>query len=206
MYATPFGKVPSVTTILSKTADTTGLDEWREYVGEAKANQIRDEATGLGTLMHEHLENHVLNIERPRGSNLVRQMARNMADRIIEHGLSQVDEIWGIESPLYYPERFAGTTDLVGVFQGKPAIMDYKNSKKMKTKDKIPDYFCQGAAYALAHNILYGTDISTIVIFMASRDLQYQHFVVEGDEFKHYLGEWERRVDQFYAMMNKPSE
>ena len=200
VYVTPFGPLPSVTTILSGTSDNAGLAAWREYVGEAKANQIRDEATGLGSLMHEHLENHIQEIPRPRGSNLVRKMASNMADVIIGEGLTRMDEIWGIESPLYYPGRYAGTADLIGVYNGMPAILDYKTTNKMKTADMITDYFCQGAAYSLAHNILYGTNIRCIVIFMVSRDLQYKEFVIQGEEFDHYEREWEKRVDKFYAL------
>ncbi len=70
----------------------------------------------------------------------------------------------------YFPGLYAGTTDLLGVHNGEPAIMDYKNTKKMKKKEMITDYFCQGAAYALAHNAVHGTDIAKIVIFMVDRE------------------------------------
>lgn len=199
VYSTPDGLLPSVTTILSATADTKGLDEWRQFVGEAKANQIRDEATGLGTLMHEHLECYVQNIDRPRGSNLVRQMAKNMADQIINRGLINVNEVWGIEIPLYFPNQYAGTADLLGEWNGKQAIMDYKTSKKVKTKEQIVDYGCQLAAYAKAHNHLFGTKIETGVVFMVTRDLQYLEFVFEGDEFQECLSNWEERVDTFFS-------
>jgi hypothetical protein len=200
MYLTPDGPLPSVTTILSATADTSGLDAWRAYVGEAKANQIRDEATGLGTLMHEHLECHIQDIDRPRGSNLVRQMAKNMADTIIARGLIHVDEVWGFEIPLYYPGLYAGTADLLGQWNGAPCVMDYKTTNKMKTKEQISDYFCQGAAYADAHNYLFGTNIRTIAIFMVSRDLKFAEHVVEGDEFDKYLEQWNQRVATYHKV------
>lgn len=200
VYLTPSGALPSVTTILSATADKSGLDAWRAAVGDKKADQIRDEATGLGTLMHEHLENHMLGVERPRGTNLVRQMARNMADQIIHRGLVNVDEVWGIEAPLYMPLSYAGTADLIGVHEGMPAIMDFKTANKMKSKDMIEDYFCQLCAYAQAHNTLFETKIETGVIFMVARDLKFQTFVVTGDEFQEYMSKWNKRVAQFYAM------
>lgn len=199
-YGTPSGNLVSVTTILSATADKSGLEAWRAAVGDKKADQIRDEATGLGTLMHEHLENHMLGVERPRGSNLVRQMARNMADQIINRGLINVDEIWGIEAPLYMPLRYAGTADLIGVYNGSPAIMDFKTANKMKTADMIEDYFCQLCAYADAHNTVHGTTIDTGVIFMVSRDLKFQDFVITREDFQHYLTKWKKRVVDFYAM------
>ena len=154
--------------------------------------------------MHEHLECHIQNIERPRGTNLVRQMARKMADTIINGGLQDMDEVWGIESPLYYPGKWAGTADLIGVYKGQPAICDYKTASKMKTAEMITDYFLQGCAYALAHNILYGTNIRAVVIFMVSRDLQHKTFVVDGEEFDKYLAMWEARVEKFYSQQAAP--
>lgn len=200
VYLTPTGALPSVTTILSATADKSGLDAWRAYVGDKKADQIRDEATGLGTLMHEHLENHMLGVDRPRGTNLVRQMAKNMADQVINRGLVHVDEIWGIEAPLYMPLSYAGTADLIAVYHGQPAICDFKTTNKMKSADMIEDYFCQLVAYADAHNTLYDTKINTGVIFMVSRDLKFQDFVITGDDYEKYLGKWKQRVKQFYEL------
>lgn len=189
--------LPSVTTILSHTADKAFLVEWVKRVGEKKAEEIRNEAAALGTLMHTHMECYVQGIDRPRGSNLIRAMAERMSNKIIEQGMPNVDEVWGYEIPLYFPGLYAGTTDLLGVHNGDPAIMDYKNTKKMKKKEMITDYFCQGAAYALAHNAVHGTDIAKIVIFMVDRELNYQEFVVEGDEFIHYAEMWIQRLQEY---------
>lgn len=198
LYVTPSGKLPSVTTILSNTGDKTGLLEWKAWVGDVKAEKIKKEATDLGTLTHTHLENHIMGVERPRGSNHVRVQARNMADQIIAHGFPRVTEVWGIEAALYYPGLYAGTSDLIGVFDGQPAIMDYKTAKKMKSRDKIEDYFCQGAAYCMAHNAVWGTDIRQIVIFMVDREFNYKCFTVTGEEFDHYCTVMTRRVEEYY--------
>lgn len=206
-YVDPQGNnLSSVTTILSATEDKTGLMEWRKWVGDKKADQIRDEATGLGSLMHTHLENHIQGIPRPGGSNLVRKMAENMADTVINRGLVNVDEVWGMEEILYFPGLYAGTADLIGVHKGEPAIMDYKTTNKMKARDAIANYYCQGAAYCLAHNELYGTNIRRIVIFMVSRDLQFEEYVVDGDEFDHYADMWSKRVQDFLNGNVNPSE
>src|SRR5574343_1768188 len=141
--------LPSVTTILSATADKTSLKMWEEYVGPKRAQKERDEATALGSLVHTHMENHVLGIERSSGNNLIRMMAKRMSDMIIAQGLIHVDQVWGLEVPLYYPGLFAGTTDLVGQYHGRGAIMDYKNAKKMRTREKITDYFDQVAGYSI---------------------------------------------------------
>lgn len=198
MYDTPSGKVASVTTILDSTKDKTHLYEWRKRVGEEQANQISKEAAGLGTLMHTHLENYVLGQERPKGNNMVQEMARTMADTMIKEAFVEIDEVWGIEASLYYPGLYAGTADMIGVHKGQPAIIDHKTSKKPKKKEWVEDYFLQTCAYALAHNEVHGTDIRKCVINIIDRDAKRQSFVVEGTEFDHYCNEWAKRVDQFY--------
>jgi genome maintenance exonuclease 1 len=188
----------SVTTILGATEDKTGLLEWRAWVGDKKADQIRDEACSLGTLMHTHLENYMMGIDRPGGNNLVRRMASNMADTIIARGLVNISEVWAMEEMLYFPGLYAGTADLIAVHDGEPAICDYKTTNKMKSKDKINNYACQLAAYALAHNEMFGTNIRKGVIFMVARDLSFQEYVFEGLEFDSAVDEWMRRLDMFF--------
>jgi len=199
-YMTPTGGLPSVTTILSATKDMSGLDKWRAFVGDAKADEIIRIAVTAGNLMHESVENFIERQPRKNGSNHIHKLARSMADRIINEGLCNVDEVWGVEIPLYFPHAYAGTTDLVGVYNGKPAIMDHKNSKKIKKRSWIEDYFIQGALYAEAHNELYGTDIRQIVIFMASRDHEYKTFVVEGDKYDEYAVKGFERVVEYYKL------
>ena len=134
---------------------------------------------------------------RPGGNNTVRIMAEKMADQIIERGLVNVDEVWGSEINLYFPELFAGTTDLTGVYRGQPAIMDFKTAKKMRTIKMIDDYLVQAVAYAICHNEVFGTDIKTGVIFMVSRDYDFETFVIEGDKFEQYKTKFLDRLEQF---------
>lgn len=191
--------LPSVTTVLSATADKEHFKLWEEWVGIEKANQVRTEATNLGNLMHASLEDYMEGKERKNGSNLIFQMSRRMADTIIKNAFPDINEVWGIESKLYFPDLYAGTTDLVGVYKGKPAIMDYKTAKKIRTVDQIQDYFCQGAAYALAHNYHYDTNITQIAIFMVSRDLSFKCFEIDGNEFHKYADEWQKRLRDYDA-------
>jgi len=203
-YVSPQGDhLSSVTTILSATSYAPELEAWQKRVGLVEAERVRTEATGLGSLMHEHLENYVQGLDRPGGSNVVRVMARKMADQIIEKGLCNVDEIWGIEEIMYYPGLYAGTTDLVGIHKGKPAIMDYKTARKMKSRSKITDYSLQAAAYAIAHDEIHGTKIEKGVIFMVDRDNNFQEFVWEGDEFAQAKELWLMRLEAFHSAKEK---
>ena len=201
MYATPGGgKVPSVTTILDATSDKTHLIAWRQRVGEEKAKQITKEAAGVGTSMHGFLENYTKGEELPNKTNLVHVQGRKMAEVVIQDGLSKVDEVWGSEVHLYYPDLYAGTTDLVGVHNGVPAIMDFKQTNKPKKEEWVDNYKLQGAAYALAHNHDYKTDIRKIVIMMCSRDLQYLEFVVEGEAFDEWSKVLSDRLMQYLGI------
>jgi genome maintenance exonuclease 1 len=193
-------KLPSVTTILDKTKDKTFLNEWKKRVGETAAKQISTEAAGLGTLVHTHLEKYILNEDRPSGNNVVHQMARAMSDVVIEKGLSQVTEVWGSEIGLYYPDLYAGTTDLVGCYQGEPAIIDFKNTTKPKKEEWIEDYYLQCCAYALAHNQVHGSDIKRAVIFMIARDNTFQLFDLKGPKFDAMCDKWGSRVEQYYKL------
>ena len=199
VYLTPDGeKLPSVTTILSSTKDMTHLNEWRKRVGEANAKRITTEAAGIGTAMHGNLERYLCSMQRQPGNNPVHVQANKMADVIIENGLKHVDEVWAMEQSLYYPGLYSGTTDLCGVFKGKPAIMDHKQTNKPKKPEWVEDYYLQLVAYAMAHNEVYGTDIKHGVIFMCSRDLQYQQFEVTPDTWNKYQDMWLNKVEEYY--------
>jgi hypothetical protein len=199
-YLTPDGfAVASVTTILDATKDKTHLLAWRKRVGDKKATEITTEAAGVGTRMHKYLEDYIDTAVWPApGSNPYAQQAHKMAEQIKQHALSNVDEIWGSEVNLYIPQMYAGTTDLVGVYKGKPAIMDFKQSNKPKKVEWIEDYFLQLVAYAEAHNELYGTNICEGHVFICTRDCEYQQFDILPSEYNDWRTEWYNRVYKYY--------
>jgi genome maintenance exonuclease 1 len=212
-YALPDGsKVPSVTTILDRTKPEEArlaLANWKKAVGEDRAQQIVTEAANRGTRMHSYLESFVLADDmKPLPTNPYAHPSWFMAAEVILKGLCNVDEFWGVEVPLYYSGLYAGTTDCVGVWKGRPAIMDFKQSNKVKKREYIGDYFIQLAAYAQAHNSMHSTDINQGVILMAVQPKllpdnsystpEYLEFVIEGDEFAHWSNEWSKRVDLYY--------
>lgn len=189
--------LPSVTTILSKTKDLTHIKQWQERVGIEEANKIKTEASNLGNGMHRNLERFILG-EGMDGSF----MAQTLAKVIIKGGMPKVSEVWGTEVALYSTELYAGTTDLIGVHEGIPSIMDFKNSLREKKREWIEDYFLQCCAYSLSHNEMYGTDIKRGVIMIATREAKYQEFVLEGTEFDHYTTEWCKRLEKYYNMFH----
>ena len=212
-YCLPDGsKVPSVTTILDRTKSKESrdaLDKWRKAVGVERAQQITTEAANRGTRMHSYLEHYVKTGDmKDLPSNPFAHASWYMAAQVILEGFTKVDEVWGVEVPVYYSGLYAGTTDSVGVHGGSPAIMDYKQTNKLKKREYIGDYFVQLAAYAQAHNSMHGTDIKKGVILMCQQPKElspgvfdtpvYQEFILEGAEFEHYNNEWNKKVEQYY--------
>ena len=140
-------KLPSVTSILQATKseeDKAAIENWRQRVGYVEANKIKTEASSRGSSMHSWIEEFLrgrIN-ESFFESN---EQYKNMAREIIDKGIKgKLEEIYGIEATLQNPEnKYAGTADLIGVYQGQEAIIDFKQANKPKKVDYIQDYFLQ---------------------------------------------------------------
>ena len=199
-YAVKNEKLPSVTTILSATQSAdkqASLAAWRQRVGEDQAARIVNTAGARGTAMHKILEKYILK-DGYIDLTTVGREAHNMAIKVIERGLCNVPEYYGIECTLFYPGLYAGQTDLVGIHKGQDAIIDFKQTNKPKQREWIEDYCLQLAAYGMAHNYMHKTSINKGVIMMCSKDNYYQEFVVEGNEFKEYQHKWLGKVSKYY--------
>lgn len=200
-YAIDDNKLPSVTTILSSTQSQEkqdSLKRWIAKVGEKEAERVKNTAATRGTKMHSILEGYVedkniLDMTEVGGE------AHRMANTIIDQGLKDLDEIWGSEAVLSYQDRYAGATDLCGIYMGRESIIDFKQSNKPKREEWIDDYYLQSAAYALAHNETYGTDIDQGVILICTPDCFFQRFIINGRRFREYTEKWKQKVEEYYA-------
>ena len=204
-YALNEEKLPSVTTILSETQSDEkkeSLARWKARVGETEAERIKDSSASRGTNMHLHLERHILG-QGHMDLTDEGQVAGDMAQVIIDKGLCDMGEIWGSEVTLFYPNLYAGATDLVGVFDYEDSIVDFKQSNKPKKKEWIDDYFMQLGAYAMAHNCVYDTEITQGVILMCTPDKYFQKFQIKGKEFIKYQHKFLERLDKYYSGKNQ---
>ena len=200
-YLTPDGEaLPSVTTILSRTKDKTFLKEWRARVGEEKAEKIISDSSQIGPALHLYIE-HYVNKHAYKDLTDIGVQAGKMAQVIIDHddGLKKVSEVWGSEVHLYYPGKFAGTTDMVGVYDGRPTIIDFKQTNRPKKREWVQDYLMQLAAYAAAHNAMFDTEIEQGVVLMCSRDLTFQRFELEGEKFVRATNAFMKKLDAYNA-------
>jgi ATP-dependent exoDNAse (exonuclease V) beta subunit len=199
--------LPSVTTILQATETEEKkkiLEQWKQKVGAENADRIRDQAANRGSVLHRIVENYITDTKHLDLTDLG-QEAHKMADILIQSAIDErLSEVWGVEPYLAYQGLFAGQTDLIGIHDGKITVCDHKNSNKPKKKEWLHDsYRIQLAAYALAFEDMFGEHIPRGVNFIITKDLYYQEFSWEGEEFKRAKYDWLKRVDQYYNQKAK---
>ena len=127
-YTTPNGtRYPSVTTVLGQ-MPKPGLDEWRDRVGEEKAERIMKTSAKVGSEFHDACEQFVLGNEVPvmtHGARMLFASARRC--------LKKIDNVRGIEIPMWSDYlKTAGRSDCIGDYEFIPSIIDYKNSRRIK--------------------------------------------------------------------------
>ncbi len=196
------GRLPSVTTILSRTKDQRSLQNWRQRVGNEQADAIMNLSSKRGTAMHKYIEAHILQKGYEDLTSLGQQ-AKSMATKIIENCFLPIKEYYGSEVTLYYPGLYAGTTDLICEHNGMETVADFKQSNSPKREDWIVDYKLQIAAYAMAHDYVYGSHIEQGVIMICTPDLYLQEFSFRGAEMRKYKHEFLVRLNEYYNIIQQ---
>ena len=193
-------RLPSVTTILGATKNTEFLTKWKAKVGEEQAERIKNVSSARGTSMHKFLESFITDVGYDDLTELG-QAALPMAKKIMEIGLAPVEEYYGSEVTLHYPGLYAGQTDLICNHNGMETVVDFKQANRPKKKEWIEDYYLQIAAYAMAHDYVYGSEIKQGVIMVCTPDLYYQEFKVEGPELRRFKHAFLKRLDMYHDLM-----
>ena len=196
-YITPDGnKYPSVTTITSQ-ASAKSIARWRKRVGEEEANRVSKKATTAGTKVHKLCEDYVNNEEMlyedvsPENLFMFKQI-KPVLDIYLE-------EVWAVECPLYSDYlRVAGQCDCVGIFQGKPAIIDFKTASKRKRRSWITNYFMQESAYAVMFEEMTGKPIVNLVTIIAVANDEPQLFIEQRDDHIGYFQQWRQTYKERY--------
>jgi len=194
-YFLPNGKsFPSITTILSETIPAFYLDRWRQKIGIEEANRITKEAADRGTLIHSYAERHIngedIFPDLHKESEDVIKMSTNLI-KVVDKNVSKV---YASEIALWNEElKYAGRCDLVGEYEGEPALIDFKTSKRKKYN--IKSYYIQCSAYALAHNIIFGSNIKKLVILITVENKDVQIF--KGNLI-HHLPDLKYNINKYY--------
>jgi len=198
-------RLPSVTTILSRTKDDTFLKKWIASKGKKEAERIKIASATRGTSMHKYLENYVLGKGYEDLTELGQETKR-MAEKVIEVGLAPVSGYFGSEVTLYYPGLYAGQTDLVGIHNDKETIIDFKQANRPKKEEWIGDYKLQAGAYAMAHDHVHGSNIEQAVIMVCTPDLYYQEFKIDGHNLRKAKHDFLKRLDMYHELLREEEE
>lgn len=204
-YFTPEGPAKSVTTILG-TLPHPHLDEWRERLGHEEADRIKQEAADIGSCMHNMLEAYVKDVPYEKVNTPEEKQAVPLFKYIRMQGLRDLNEVWGVEVAVHMHTLYAGRMDLVGVYKKIPSIIDYKNALRHKQDEWIKDYKMQLAAYALAHDHMYGDlGIKQGVILIGVRGnekfrkpVSIQRVILDEEELHENKIKWMQVVENFH--------
>ena len=198
-------RLPSVTTILAKTKDQTYLTNWKNRVGHEEAERIKNLSSKRGTAMHKFLEKHIQSSGYDDLTE-IGQQAKPMAQKIIEQGLIPISEYYGSEIMVHYPGLYAGSTDLVCMHNDLETIVDFKQRNRPKKQEWIDDYFLQIAAYAMAHDAYYGSEIRQGVIMICTPDLYYQEFRITDQGLRSWKHKFLKRLDHYNELISDEKE
>ena len=207
-------KYPSITTVLGKTDDKTALFEWRKRVGEEKANAISRNATRRGTSMHKLCERYLKNeeVDAPKPTAAQDLEFEDIGDgdwtagqlmfSAIRPLLNRIDNVRILEKPLVsHALRVAGTVDCVAEVDGTLAIIDFKTSRRPKSKNHIEGYFMQGAFYFAAYYEMTKELPKQIAIMISVQDGTNQLFQISGREIIHWTEKLKERINLYYSTL-----
>ena len=190
-------KYPSITTVLSKTSDTSSLIAWRNRVGVEQATKISTMATRRGTSMHKLCEQYLLN-EETDDDNL----DGNMLFKSIRPHLDDFDNVRCLEAPLYsHTFKVAGTVDCIAEVDGKLTIVDFKTANKPKKVEWIENYFMQGCFYFWSYYEITGEMPEQILILISVQDGSIQKFYLTKKDIIKYTEQLKQTMEKYYNVI-----
>ena len=191
VYTTPEGnKYKSITTVLSHYGKQA-IYEWRQSVGEERANEISRKAANRGTKVHKICEDYLNNEISELRLQMIMPDLKELFFKIKPIIDENVGRIYSQEQALYSDEyRIAGRVDLIGDWNGKLAVIDFKTSTKQKEEENIQNYFMQCTAYALMFAERTGMWIDDIVVLIATEEGPAQVFERQIHDYRQPLIEY----------------
>jgi genome maintenance exonuclease 1 len=177
LYATPTGeRYKSITTVLGN-YNKQAIMEWRERVGAEEANKISTKAANRGTKVHKICEDYINNEIPELKMQMMMPDLKELFFKIKPIIDEKLGDVYSQEQALYsHKLKIAGRVDLIGMWNGKLSVIDFKTSTKQKREEDIQNYFMQCTAYALMFSELTGMWIDDIVVLIATGEGEAQLF------------------------------
>lgn len=213
--------LPSVTTILGKMTDKSGLDEWRKRVGDTEADRISKFSANRGTIMHQMIEYFLENQDLIKAERLKYaqtkiiefvknegysedelNVGRTLFYNFYNNGIfDRIKRVISIEETLWSLQMggYAGRVDIIYEdFSGNIIILDFKTSRKPKKEEWIENYFMQICAYFIAYWERTGQRPNGGEIWISCEDGTPQVFSMSGDTIKKFSKKFLRLVKEFH--------
>lgn len=193
-YTTPDGnKYPSVTTVISAGTDNSWKEEWIARVGKEEADRVSRKATMRGTAVHELVEKYLKNDPQFSKGHMPANVLsfKNIKPFLDKH----IGMIAGLELPLYSDTlKVAGRVDCIAEWDGIWSIVDFKTSRKEKSRDDIHTYFMQESAYAMMMFERTGILCKNLVTVMTVDEGNSQVFIEKSRDWLPKFIELRNRV------------
>ena len=191
LYATPTGeKYKSITTVLSN-HNKQAIMEWRERIGAEEATKISTKAATRGTKVHKICEDYINNEIPELKMQMMLPDLKEMFFKIKPIIDEKLGDVYSQEQALYsHKLRIAGRVDLIGMWNGKLSVIDFKTSARQKEESYIQNYFMQCTAYALMFSELTGMWIDDIVVLIATEEGEAQVFERQIHDYQKPLMEY----------------
>lgn len=147
-YTVPNGeRYWSVTTVLGRAMDMSGIEAWRDRIGKDEADKVLRQAGVRGTAVHDLAEKYLLSV--PNYDRKAMPFNKISFKPIKKELDKHLGTIHAVEAPLYSNKlKIAGRTDLIGTWDSELAIIDFKTSRWKKPKEFFEKYFMQESLYA----------------------------------------------------------
>lgn len=193
IYRNSDGKeVPSVTTIL-KILNKPALQKWANILGFKRQNvdDVLSRSATIGTLFHEAVECYLQNImwipifENSDEEYTIRQYMDNFITFRKQHEIIPIF----MEKSLH-SEKFGGTIDFYGIYDGKKTIIDFKTSKS-----PYSSYFLQLAAYVIMVESI-GYEVEQVGLICCNTTIKTKF--ISRQEIQPYIEVFNKLVDFFH--------
>lgn len=199
LYVTPFGAAPSVTTIIGVTSDLSWLAEWEARVGKDEAARLTAEACAIGEKMHSDIESLMLGRIPSAPVGELQELGQQMAKTLKLILSKKVTELWGTECHLYCDDLYAGCADVACLWNGRPAILDYKSTSWARSREKTETALEQCAAYAIAHDRMFGTEVEQLVVVECNRRCDVRIHCTSGLDLASARDRWLSKLERFWS-------
>lgn len=138
---TPYGTVPSVTTILKELPDNPFLLKWRKSLTYTEYNAYMEKAINRGNHFHEVLEKVLRN-------NIPFSIDLHPLFYQLVPVMEKLEKVYLIEQKVYHSLGFGGRCDAVIKLNGKITLVDWKTKNRSISRGNCLKEFCQLTAYA----------------------------------------------------------